>query len=43
MAKLTKAHQELQLSREKEKIELLKKKAEAQQNKVRYGDTSSLV
>ena len=39
MAKLTKAHQELQLSREKEKIELLKKKAEAQQNKVRYGES----
>lgn len=39
MAKLTKAHQELQLNREKEKIELLKKKAEAQQNKVRYGES----
>ena len=38
MARLTKAHQEIQQAREKEKMEILKKKAEAQKNKVRYSE-----
>ena len=39
MARLTKAHQELQLAREKEKMEVLKKKADAQKKRVRYEES----
>ena len=39
MARLTKAHQELQLAREKEKMEALKKKADAQKKRVRYEES----